>query len=92
MPKMSINVPQGRTVFRTNNNHKLMTQPEQLFHICQYTETQGHQVIYELICSQQRADETAEQFNDALADRGIPGSICSWYSKQVHTQPHHTTN
>ncbi|BAQ93260.1 hypothetical protein [uncultured Mediterranean phage uvMED] len=73
------------------NNHKPMNQPEQLFRICQYTERQGHQVIYEIISSQRRADETAEQFNDALADRGIPGSVCSWYSTGPHSTAPHTT-
>ena len=63
-----------------------MNQPEQLFHLCQYTEKQGHQVVYELIGSQRRADETADEFNSALADRGVPGNVISWYVTGPHQQ------
>ena len=66
-----------------------MSQPAQVFHICQYTETQGHQVIYHLVGSQDEADEYCDDFNSKLADRGIPGSVCSFYSTGPHsTAPH----
>jgi hypothetical protein len=72
-----------------HTNQRLMNQPEQVFHICQYTETQGHQVIYHLVGSQYEADDCCDDLNSALADRGIPGSVASWYSTGPHlTAPH----
>lgn len=59
-----------------------------VFHLCQYTEAQGHQVIYQLITSQHDADCLADDWNQSLAERGIPGDVCSWYI----TGPHQNTS
>jgi len=68
-----------------------MNQPKQqthVFHLCQYTEAHGHQVVYQLSTSQREADELADGWNQSLAERGIPGSVCSWYI----TGPHQNTS
>jgi hypothetical protein len=68
-----------------------MNQPKQqthVFHLCQYTERHGHQVVYQLITSQMDADELADDWNQSLSERGIPGSVCSWYI----TGPHQNTS
>ena len=63
-----------------------MNQHTQAFHLCQYTERHGHQVIYQLITTQWDADYLADQYNQSLANRGIPGSVCSWYITGPHQQ------
>jgi len=68
-----------------------MNQPKQqthVFHLCQYTERHGHQVVYQLSASQRDADELADGLNQSLAERGISGSVCSWYI----TGPHQNTS
>ena len=60
-----------------------------VFHLCQYTEAHGHQVVYQLAnTSQHDADSLADDWNQSLAERGIPGSVCSWYI----TGPHQNTS
>ncbi len=65
-----------------------MNQQSQVFHLCQYTERHGHQVIHHLTTNQWDADYLADQYNQSLANRGIPGSVCSWYV----TGPHQNTS
>jgi len=75
----------------TTTNQPLMDKPQRqthVFHLCQYTERHGHQVVYQLITSQNDADELADGWNEQLAERGIPGSICAWYI----TGPHQNTS
>jgi hypothetical protein len=36
-----------------------------------------------LITSQMEADQLADDWNQQLAERGIPGSVCSWYTVRI---------
>jgi len=64
-----------------------MNQRDQIFHICQFTEERGIEVVYQ-IDSESDADDYCDIKNSRLADQGIPGSVCSWFT----TGPHQNTS
>jgi len=61
-----------------------MTQDEQVFHICQFTEERGIEVVYH-IDSESDADDYCDIKNARLADQGIPAC---WFT----TGPHQNTS